>query len=164
MGKDALDHLLALWGSGLATVLAALKIYETWSSRRRLVVSSFLSEGEGEHRLYLTNLSSRPVLLRTWAVVSTRRLLFWRFAKPGWLYVSGRTGEAETIPPHGQLLITISPNWAMEWKTGPALKFPPCLELYIADRHRPLLVPIVSAEQRRGALRSLKRRGAQAPQ
>jgi hypothetical protein len=73
---------LALWGVLLSTPLAALKIWETWSARRRIVVSSYLSVGPGgDHRLQLTNLSRSPILLRTWAIVPTHKFSIWRVAE-----------------------------------------------------------------------------------
>ena len=151
---------LALWGALLSTLLAALKIRETWSARRRIVVSSSLSiDPGGDHRLQLTSLSGSPILLRTWAIVPTRTFLFWRVVESRLLYVSGRSGPAEIVAPHGQLEITIGANWHLEWQTAEALKRPPYLQLFIEGRERPLLVRIVSAKQRQAALRNLRRNG-----
>lgn len=149
---------LALWGALLSTLLAALKIRETWSARRRIVVSSSLSTGPGgDHRLQLTNLSGNPILLRTWAIVPTRKFLFWRVAEGRLLYVSGRSGAAEIVAPHGQLEIMIGASWHLEWQTAEALKRPPYLQLFLEGRERPLLVRIVSAKQRQAALLNLRR-------
>lgn len=151
---------LALWGALLSTLLAALKIWETWSARRRIVLSSYLStDPGGDHRLQLTNLSGSPILLRTWAIVPTRKFLVWRVAEGRLLYVSGRSGAAEIVAPHGQFEITIGASWHLEWQTAEALKRPPYLQLFVEGRERPLLVRIVSAKQRQAALRNLRHNG-----
>lgn len=121
--------------------------------------SSLSIDPGGDHRLQLTNLSGSPILLRTWAIVPRRTFLFWRIAESRLLYVSGRSGPAEIVAPHGQLDITIGANWHLEWQMAEALKRPPYLQLFIEGRERPLLVRIVSAKQRQAALRNLRRNG-----
>jgi hypothetical protein len=85
--------------------------------------------------------------------------LIWRVAEGRLLYVSGRSGGAEIVAPHGQFEIAIPASWRLEWQTAEALKRPPYLQLFLEGRERPLLVRIVSAKQRQGALRNLRRNG-----
>jgi len=59
--------VLALWGTLLSTVLAAIKIAETIQARRRLVISySFSNDPEQANEIVLINPTGTPVLLGYW--------------------------------------------------------------------------------------------------
>jgi hypothetical protein len=71
---------LALWGAGLSTLLAVIKVWEMWSNRFRLEVShTFASSPEIGNEVVIRNLSGQPVILTCWEL--QHRSGRWPFAK-----------------------------------------------------------------------------------
>lgn len=65
--------LLSLWGAVLSSFLAILKISESWNNRFQIRVTWILrgSEEMG-HDISIQNLSSKPVLLESMEIFSTK--------------------------------------------------------------------------------------------
>ena len=73
-------ELAAVWGAGLSTLLAAIKVLEVWARRVRIRVDArFNSWGAGsEHTIYVRNLGGEAITLEYWAV--------WGVVGPWWLW------------------------------------------------------------------------------
>jgi len=68
-----LSMILSIWAAALSTILAAIKIWESWSSRFKIEVSSILrSRVDMGNDVSITNVSSRPVLLEYMEVYSVK--------------------------------------------------------------------------------------------
>ena len=55
-------EVLALWGAGLSTALALVKMWELWSSRSRVEVSYAFSGGPDGNDIIIRNLSDKPMI------------------------------------------------------------------------------------------------------
>jgi hypothetical protein len=66
-------ELLTLWGAGLSTILALVKIWELWSSRRRIEVSYGFSGGPDGNNIIIRNLSDKPMILVYWELLFCER-------------------------------------------------------------------------------------------
>jgi hypothetical protein len=58
------QSFLAIWGSVISTVLAVIKIRETWRDQRRLTTShSFSHPDYGENQIIIENPSNTPMMV-----------------------------------------------------------------------------------------------------
>lgn len=63
-------EIIAIWGAGLSTLLALVKIWELWSSRRRIEVSySFNGLPEIGNDIIIRNLSDKPMIVTYWKLL-----------------------------------------------------------------------------------------------
>jgi hypothetical protein len=58
--------LIAWWGAGLSTLLAAVKLFELWRDRFRVDVSYNFTGNDIGNDIIIRNLSSRPMILAHW--------------------------------------------------------------------------------------------------
>ncbi|BED99556.1 hypothetical protein ACK317_05240 [Aeromonas dhakensis] len=59
--------LLAIWGAGLSTLLAGVKLWELWRNHFRVETSyNLTSLPEEGHEIYIRNLNNRPITLEHW--------------------------------------------------------------------------------------------------
>lgn len=66
-----LSPLIALWGAGLSTLLAFVKIWEIWRDRFRLDTDYYLTDNpEVGNLIKIRNLSNRPQILSRWEVLA----------------------------------------------------------------------------------------------
>lgn len=66
---------LAMWGAGLSTLLAGVKLWELWRNHFRVEVSyNFTGSQEEGHEIYVRNLNNRPITLEHWE-------LEWRYGE-----------------------------------------------------------------------------------
>jgi len=71
-------EVLALWGAGLSTVLAFVKMWELWSRRSRIEVSYGFSGGPDGNDIIIRNLSDKPMILTYWELLfCERKALKW---------------------------------------------------------------------------------------
>ena len=72
-------EIMPLWGAGLSTLLALIKIWELWSARRRVEVSySFSGVPEIGNDIIIRNLSDKPMILSYWELLfCERKGLMW---------------------------------------------------------------------------------------
>ena len=67
--------LLSIWGAGLSTLLAGVKLGELWRNHFRVETSYNLTGlPEEGHEIYIRNLNNRPITLEHWE-------LEWRHGK-----------------------------------------------------------------------------------
>ena len=67
-------ELIALWGAGLSSLLALIKLWEIWSSRRRIEVSySFVGLPEIGNDIIIRNLSDKPMIVTYWELLFCKR-------------------------------------------------------------------------------------------
>ncbi|MCF6217248.1 MAG: hypothetical protein L3J62_01680 [Gammaproteobacteria bacterium] len=66
-------EVLALWGAGLSTALALVKMWELWSSRSRIEVSYGFSSGPDGNDIIIRNLSDKPMTLTYWELLFCER-------------------------------------------------------------------------------------------
>lgn len=63
-------NLLAIWGAALSTILAAVKIWEIWRTRRRIEYSyNFAGLAEVGNEIIIRNLSATPIIISYWELV-----------------------------------------------------------------------------------------------
>ncbi len=63
---------ISLWAAVVSTLLAGLKIYETWRDRGRIEASlSTTSSEEHGNDLQIRNLSDKPILIAHWEVFAS---------------------------------------------------------------------------------------------
>lgn len=73
----SLTDVLAIWGAIISTVLAAFKIWETYTERRRILVSyRFGSEDEGND-IILKNPGKTPIMIDGYELFWSK----WRFLR-----------------------------------------------------------------------------------
>ncbi|MGQ3047829.1 MAG: hypothetical protein ACT6RD_15400 [Brevundimonas sp.] len=131
---------LSVWGSALATGLAALKIWEVWRDRVRLSTSySFSSSPDyGDTSIIVENPSAIPVLVTYWELFWAERLFGWTLFERG-----------EAYPEEGYCNITIGAhnrhqfdfsgsNWFKTVNEIDGRRVKLYLRLYVAGRKRPL--------------------------
>ena len=67
-------EIIALWGAGLSTLLALIKILELWSARRKIEVSyGFVGVPEIGNDIIIRNLSDKPMILTYWELLFCER-------------------------------------------------------------------------------------------
>ncbi len=81
-------EFLAIWGAGLSTLLAMVKVWEIWSSRRRIEVSySFVGNPEEGNDIIIRNISGKPFIVTYWELLFCERKHFrwisYRTEEPG---------------------------------------------------------------------------------
>lgn len=68
MGIDS--NIIALWGASLSTILALIKIFEMWQSRRKIEVSyAFKGDAEDGNDIIIRNLSGEPFIITYWELI-----------------------------------------------------------------------------------------------
>lgn len=69
------NEIIAVWGAGLSTLLALIKlalikVWEVWSSRRRIEVSyNFVGLPEVGNDIIIRNLSDKPLVVTCWELL-----------------------------------------------------------------------------------------------
>src|SRR5258706_4511466 len=80
--------VVAVWGAGLSTILAVVKILEVWRSRTRIEVSyNFTSSSDIGNEVIIRNVTGTPLLVTYWELVWRHRSWF-------------RWKQSKTIGPH----------------------------------------------------------------
>lgn len=83
--------LLAIWGAGLSTLLALVKLWEIWRARRRIEVGCSFNSFDGMgNKIIIRNLSGTPFIITYWQLQFCKR----RFLLNGKPY---RTMDAEEL-------------------------------------------------------------------
>lgn len=130
-------EVFALWGAGLSTLLALIKIWELWSARSRIEVScGFVSLPEIGNDVIIRNLSEKPIILTYW------ELLFCERKGLKWVPYKNKNPAEDTcdicIAAHSSKKLTFSGSDHFEWGHkalgGKRLYF----NMYIAGRRRPV--------------------------
>ncbi|WP_345977577.1 hypothetical protein [Sulfurimonas sp. HSL3-7] len=74
---EIFKELIAIWGAGLSTLLALIKIWELWSSRRRIEVSyNFVGLPEIGNDIIIRNLSDKPMTVTYWELLFCEKKAF----------------------------------------------------------------------------------------
>ena len=132
------SNILALWGAGLSTILAALKILETWKSRERIEVGyGFKGLPELGNEIIIRNLSAKPQILTYWELQWRERKLFqWK--------TSDRVSPDEhfqdiQIPPYSTKSLTFQNQDYFGWGHRTLAGRTIYIKLQFAGRSRPIL-------------------------
>jgi hypothetical protein len=67
------NEIIALWGAGLSTLLAFIKIWEIWSARRRIEVSYGFYDADVGNDIIIRNLSDKPIIVTYWELLFCMR-------------------------------------------------------------------------------------------
>ncbi|MCZ8158379.1 MAG: hypothetical protein O9256_00550 [Rhizobiaceae bacterium] len=105
MTEVALNDALAVWGAGLSTLLACVKLHELWRDRFRLEIDyDFSSDREFGSKITIRNISSRPVTITYKELLIGRSFPFFR----GLMEVPGTNEEPYdiSIPAHSSETIS----------------------------------------------------------
>ncbi len=67
-------EIIALWGAGLSTLLALVKLWEIWTARRRIEVSyKFIGIPEEGNDIIIRNISGTPFIVTYWELLFCER-------------------------------------------------------------------------------------------
>lgn len=71
------NEIVALWGAGLSTLLAVVKLWELWAARRRVeIICNPDSDPEIGNDIIIRNLSSQPIIISYWELLFCERKAF----------------------------------------------------------------------------------------
>jgi len=70
-------ELIALWGAGLSSLLALVKAWELWSSRRKIEVSCYF-DGRSDvgNDIIIRNISDKPMIITYWELSFRKKKRF----------------------------------------------------------------------------------------
>ena len=71
-----LTTALAIWATALSTVLALIKVWETWKSRLRLSTSYCFADLDRGNEIIIENPSGTPVMVSYWELLMVSRSLW----------------------------------------------------------------------------------------
>jgi|SRR5882724_5306187 len=139
--------VLAVWAAVLSTVLAAIKIWETWSSRQRISVGYGVDfTGEQGSSIVIQNPSGTPLLINYWILLVMRRNgLRWhsvdcRIINAGDYYV--------TIGAHDHHTLHFKGKESFAWIPKDNGKARVVLELSVAGRSRPMRLRVYNTDSK----------------
>lgn len=130
-------EVIALWGAGLSSLLALIKIWELWSARRRIEVSyGFVGEPEIGNDIIIRNLSDKPIIITYW------ELLFCERKGRKWVaYRNENPAEDATdicVPAHSSKIFSFSGADYFEWGHKVLGGKRLYLNIHIAGKIRPI--------------------------
>ena len=130
-------EFIALWGAGLSTLLAFIKIWELWSARRRIEVSyGFVGDPEIGNDIIIRNVSDKPMILAYW------ELLFCERKGLKWVAYRNKNPAEDTsdicIAPHSSKILHFSGPSYFEWGHKVLGGKRLYLNMHIAGRRSPL--------------------------
>ena len=138
--KDFLadSHLLALWGALLSTLLAAVKLWELWSSRLRVEVSHNFTGSESiGNEVIIRNLGSRPFLITYWELLWRQRsFIRW---KQSHSIGADEYNEDIKVGPHSSIKLTFREENHFDWGASALRGRTIFIRLYIAGKSKPIL-------------------------
>lgn len=140
-----ITEIVALWGAGLSTVLAVLRIWELWKNRVSVEVShNFTSDPDIGNEVIIRNLTGTPVLVKYWELVWARR----RWPK---LQQSARMTPDERfadlqIPPHDSIKLPFRHGEHFDWGPRAQAGNSIYLRLHVAGKKRPIMKLVYSAQ------------------
>ena len=71
---EIIKEIIVLWGAGLSTLLALIKVWEVWSSRHHAIDVGYLFQGpEYGNDIFIRNLSDKPVIVTDWELLFCER-------------------------------------------------------------------------------------------
>ena len=108
------NEIIALWGAGLSTLLAVVKLWELWVARRRVEISyNFRSLPEIGNDIIIRNLSSTPIVITYWELLFCERKAF------RWKAFRSEDPEEDVsdlcIAGHSSIKINFSGQYFFEW-------------------------------------------------
>lgn len=130
-------EIIAIWGAGLSTLLALIKIWDIWSARRRIEVSyGFVGLPEVGNDIIIRNLSDKPMIVTYW------ELLFCERKGLKWIPYKNENPAEDTcdicIQGHTSKILNFSGpdyfDWGHKALGGKRLY----LKMYIAGKRRPV--------------------------
>jgi hypothetical protein len=86
MKPETMALIVAAWGAGLSTLLAAIKVWEVWRDRHRINVAySFATDEAIGNTITIQNLAGRPLILSYWELLyGTGTWPLWNFEAMLW--------------------------------------------------------------------------------
>lgn len=128
-------EVIALWGAGLSTTLALIKIWELWSSRRRIEISyGFDGRPDVGNEIIIRNLSDKPMIVTYW------ELLFCKRKRLRWIPYRNENPAEDThdicIAAHSSKSLYFRDQYYFEWGHKALAGKRLYLNLNIAGRRR----------------------------
>ncbi len=81
---DSTINYISLWGAGLSTLLAFVKLWEIWRDRFQIDINgSFTNQLGAKNKIHIRNLSGKPIILTYWEIFFRYR--FWSFKKDDYI-------------------------------------------------------------------------------
>jgi hypothetical protein len=130
------NEIIAVWGAGLSTLLALIKVWEVWSSRRRIEVSySFVGLPEIGNDIIIRNLSDKPMIITYW------ELLFCEKRGIKWVPYRNENPAGDTsdicILGHSSKSLNFSGHYYFDWGYKALGGKRLYLNLHIAGKRKP---------------------------
>lgn len=139
-----IKDVVAIWGAGLSTLLACVKLWELWKSRSRIEVSyNFTGTEDIGNEIILRNLSATPLLITWWDLLwQHRRWLRWNESKrisPDEFF------EDLVLNGHSSSRLSFQGPTYFDWDYGSLGRDSIYIRLHIAGRSKPVLVKVYDA-------------------
>lgn len=129
------QNYIAIWGAVLSTILAIIKIYEIWISRRRVEITCYFDGREDVgNDVIVRNISDKQMIITYWKLSFCKREgLFWKE------YNSEEPLQDACdifIPPHTSKKFNFSNEQYFSWSFLPMKTQRIFFEIFIAGRNR----------------------------
>jgi hypothetical protein len=133
--------LISIWGGVLSTALAAIKIWEVFRDRSRLIVSySFDSRPEVGNTVILANPSKNPVMIEYFQLFWKRRTWFSSKTYENDPHIDPEFGECNiTIAPYSKYNLRFCDEDYFDWKCPVDAEAKLYIRLYIVGQRRPVI-------------------------
>jgi hypothetical protein len=137
---------LLVWGAGLSTILALVKIWEVlWKDRQRLkTIYNFSGQDGHTDEITIVNLSSAPVQISYWTLAWEPRYL--RLSK----FITDLTPAdgvyAFVVAPHASHTIGFAGEDQFDWGWKAATGRRLYIRLFMYDRRRPRRLLVMKPE------------------
>ena len=141
MKQQTISIILGIWGAGVSTSLAGIKILEVWRERLRLSTSySFSHRDHGGNEIIIENPSKTPVMISYWELLWRRR----RYLK---LEITGGRFPQEgycniTIGAHARHTLEFAEQEYFDSGHAAIKMGKLYLKLYIVGRSKPVLLKV----------------------
>jgi len=136
-------NLLAVWGAVLSTTLAAVKIWELWRGRRRIVFCyNFVGLAEVGNDIIIRTLSGTPIIISYWELV---------WLKKKWLGLKKQQTRQISpdsdfsdfqVAPHSSQKLSFADENHFDWSVSSLAGAAIYLRIQIAGERRPRLAKI----------------------
>jgi hypothetical protein len=130
-------NYIALWGAVLSTILGLIKIYELWSSRRKVEITCYFdSRPEVGNDVIVRNISDKQIILTYW------QLLFYKKEKFRWKEFNSEEPCEDAhdilIPPHSSKKFNFSEQYYFSWGVKAMENKRIYFKIFIAGKKRPI--------------------------
>ena len=137
----SLRNLIAIWGAGLSSLLAVVKLWEMWKSRSRIEVShNFTGNAEVGNDVIIRNLSSTPIILTYFEVLRIKRN--WFKKKEYILYSPYEASSDRVLKGYSSHTFNFSHQDYFDWGIDAMKKGKIYASMHFAGKAKPVVVKV----------------------